>query len=42
MTFALDRYKDFCHTGQLSRAEHELKLYDICRQAKNTLLKETA
>ncbi len=34
MTFALDRYKDFCRVGQLSRAEHELKLYNICRRAK--------
>lgn len=34
MTFALQRYKDFCRVGQLSRAEHELKLYNICRRAK--------
>lgn len=34
MQTALDKYKDFCRTGQLVRAEHELKLYNICRRAK--------
>lgn len=34
MSDAQQRYTDFCRTGQLTRAEHELKLYNICRRAK--------
>lgn len=34
MKIAQQRYADFWHAGQLTLAEHELKLYNICRRAK--------
>lgn len=34
MKIAQSKFQDFCRTGQLTRAEHELKLYNICRRAK--------
>ena len=38
MEIALNHYKDFCHVKNLTAAEYELSLYDICRKA----LKEVA
>lgn len=38
MNIALANYRDFCRLNNLTAAEHELKLYNICRKA----LKEVA
>lgn len=37
MNTALELYKGFCRAGNLTKAENELKLYNICRKAKATL-----
>lgn len=42
MNIALEHYKGFCHIGNLTKAEHELKLYEICRKAMTELWKEEA
>ena len=40
MKIALDCYKGFCYVGNLTAAESELKLYNICRKAMTELRKE--
>lgn len=40
MKIALDCYKGFCYVGNLTAAERELKLYNICRKAMTELRKE--
>lgn len=40
MKIALDCYKGFCYVGNLTAAERELILYNICRKAMTKLRKE--
>lgn len=42
MTTALEHYQDFCRVKNLTSAEYELKLYNICRKAMSELWKEEA
>lgn len=37
MKTAPEHYKGFCYTGNLTKAEYELKLYNICRKATHEL-----
>lgn len=42
MTIALEHYQDFCRAKNLTGAEYELSLYNICRKALSKLLRREA